>query len=167
MVAPSQPPRLRFRSFCTRLSCRERCLNISSVYPLWVFALSYPISARLPSVLALGSYSLKLTRVAYYRILRKDASRLCSSPPVRRHLIRESSSTTCWDLSYSLSRPVSADCSSICSDRSSAINRLRQIIPDRRERSNLPKISGVILSNCRERSNLPENTENCHIYRLS
>ena len=31
-VAPSQPPRLRFRSFCTRLSCRERSLIHLSVY---------------------------------------------------------------------------------------------------------------------------------------
>ena len=49
MVAPSQPPRLRFRSFCTRLSCRERRLILYPFTHLWVFTLFYPISARLPS----------------------------------------------------------------------------------------------------------------------
>ena len=48
-VAPSQPPRLRFRSFCTRLSCRERRLMFYPFTHLWVFTLLYPISARLPS----------------------------------------------------------------------------------------------------------------------
>ena len=81
--------------------------------------------------------SLKLTRAAYYRILRRVARSPFSSPLVRRHLIRKVLITAYWDSSHSSAAPVSADCSSNCSDRSSAINRLRQIIPERRERCNL------------------------------
>ena len=49
--------------------------------------------------------SLKLTRVAYYRILRRVASRPCSSPSVRRHLIREALIYCLLELSYSLAAP--------------------------------------------------------------